>query len=864
MKKHWIYFQLIFFCSLTIKAQELSSEYMELNKNWEFSQVGLENWKPASVPGTVHTDLLQNEVIEDPFYRTNERDQQWIDKVGWIYRTTFNIQNSMLGRDRVEMVFHGLDTYADVFLNGQPILSANNMFRTWQKDVKPYLQTGENTLKVVFHSPVQKGLEELKDFGLRLPATNDQSEVGGLGPNKISVFTRKAGYHYGWDWGPRFVTSGIWRPIEILAWDEVKMENIYLKQLKVNKKIAEITAAINLEAVTTTSGKLTVENITDNVVLAQEEVKLEKGVQNIEIPFAVKNPRLWWSNGLGEPNMYDFKITLETSAGKTSKTVRTGLRDVRLVRKPEGDGETFYFQLNGVKVFAKGANYIPSDVFLPRISIKEYRNIVADAAKANMNMLRVWGGGIYENDEFYELCDEMGIMIWQDFMFACAMYPDGEAYYENVKQEAIDNVVRLRNHPSIALWCGNNEINTAWSYYKGNGWGWKARYTAKEAEKLNEAYLTIFHEILPTVVSQYTDGDGYWPSSPQASYKPDQHASFESTEAGDIHYWGVWHGLHPFADFNRYLGRFMSEYGFQSFPTFEAVNNYTIPEDWDIESEVMAAHQRSGIGNLRIKEYMGWYYDVPEDFAEFLYKSQVLQAYGMRIGIEAHRRNMPHTMGSLYWQLNDCWPAASWASTDYYRNWKALHYAVRDAFEPVMISAEKNENGNLDFYVVSDKLEAIEGQLEVEIVDFNGKILQSFSEKVSIDPNNSTQIWSKKEKTLLKDGNPGEVLARVNLTTSGKELANYLWYFVPPKDLGLKKPDMTFNIQKINGTAEITLKSNTLVKDLMLYLPEKQIHFSENFFDVIPGETYKIKVETAMTAEEISDQLRFRHLNPKN
>ena len=654
----------------------------ELGNNWQFRQYHIGKWLPAEVPGTVHTDLINNGIIEDPFYRDNEKHIQWIDKADWEYELRFQVDEQLAGQKHKQLVFQGLDTWCDITLNGQPLLSTNNMFRTWKADVSGLLSGKENILHLRFRSPIRQSMEEMEKYGLPLPASNDQSENGGMGPNRVSVFSRKAPYHFGWDWGPRLVTSGIWRPIFLEGWDDLNIEQVFIEQPQVTPVQADLKASVRLT--TEHHEKLIAEVKCDSRILAKSEVETQPGENRLTLPFTIKKPRLWWSNGLGKANLYSFRIDLKKD-GKVvaSREVTTGLRSLKLVRRQDTQGETFYFELNGIPVFAKGVNAIPNDVFLPRISRSDYEKMVTDAANANMNMIRIWGGGIYEDDYFYELCDRHGIMVWQDFMFACAMYPGNPEFLENVKQEAVDNVIRLRNHPCIALWCGNNEIDAAW-----RGWGWKREYTQQQQERIFKAYTDVFHRLLPEVIEKYTDGDDYWPSSPMSGPEIGDH-EIRPANRGDNHYWGVWHEKHKFEEYEKNIGRFISEHGFQSFPEFETVRQYTLPEDYDIESEIMSAHQRSGIGNLRIREYMGWYYQVPEDFGQMLYMSQVLQARAMRIAMETHRRHMPYCMGSLVWQLNDCWPVASWASIDYFGRWKALHYYEKRFFAPVLISCHE-------------------------------------------------------------------------------------------------------------------------------------------------------------------------------
>ena len=826
---------------------------MPLHENWQFRQTGKELWQPATVPGCVHTDLLNNGIIDDPFYRTNEKKQQWIDKVDWEYQAEFFAGADLLAHDNLELFFAGLDTYAEVSLNGQPILSADNMFREWTVDVKPFLKKGKNTLHVLLKSPIQIGLKDLEALGYPLPAVNDQSENGELGDKRVSVFTRKAGYHYGWDWGPRFVTSGIWRPVTLRAWNDARIENVQIVQQKLDDQLATLRAVVEIQASSAGDYSLNLSVNESPEVKATRTVSLKKGGNTVTLDFKIVNPKRWWTNGLGEAFLYHISTKLlKNGQPLDERTEATGLRTIRIVQEPDELGKSFYVELNGVPVFMKGANYIPSDNFLNRVTPEEYDRILHLAVDANMNMLRIWGGGIYENDIFYDLCDRYGILLWQDFMFACSMYPGDDAFLENVRLEAVDNVRRLRNHPSIALWCGNNEIDAAWSQFnERGGWGWKQQYSKEQRAVIWQAYDTLFHKILPEVIGQNDSGRFYWPSSPMADYG--KHAGYDN-QSGDMHYWGVWHGLHRFEDFRKYIGRFMSEYGFQSFPEFKTVQTYTVPADWNIESEVMAAHQRSGIGNLRIKEYMSWYYRTPKDFERFLYAGQVLQAEAIRSAIETHRRRMPVNMGTLYWQINDCWPVASWSSTDYYRRWKALHYFVRKAYAEVLVSPIV-EGENVEVHVVSDRLAPIGARLEVTLLDFSGKKLEEVRQEVSIPANSSKKYHEVAVKNLLKNNNPNDVLLLTRLFENNTLLSENILLLAPPKDLKLPKPNIQHKIRQEVGGYSVTLQSDVFAKNVYLQL-EGEGFFSDNYFDLLPGETVTVFCKTGVPLPGFGKQLK--------
>ena len=826
----------------------------ELNENWTFSQVDKNEWLTATVPGTVHTDLLENGKIEDPFYRLNEHDLQWIDKVDWEYKTTFTVENELLEKDVVELDFKGLDTYADVFVNGEKVLSTDNMFREWDANVKAFLKEGENELHIVFRSPIVEGIKKYDAQGYVIPVSeNDLSKIGKVeGDKMVSIYTRKAGYHFGWDWGPRFVTSGIWRPIALNAWNKAKIENLQIIQNSVADDKATFTAVFEIDAVDNGKANISIQN--DGATLAKSAVELQKGVQKYSIDFEIINPKLWWTNGLGEAHLYNISGELNIAGSIDSKVTRIGIRTLELIRDKDTDGTSFYFKLNGHPVFMKGANYIPNDAFLPRVTEENYRKVVETAKISNNNMLRVWGGGVYEEDIFYDLCDEAGILVWQDFMFACAMFPGDEAFLDNVKHEAIDNVKRLRNHPSIGLWCGNNEILAAWK-----GWGWKEKEEAKSqenADKIWKAYEDIFHKTLPEVVAEYDSQRSYWGSSP---------SSGEGIPAdlvnGDEHYWGVWWGKAPFQTYATHLPRFMSEYGFQSFPEIATVRKYAVPEDYDIFSEVMKSHQRSSIGNGTIEYYMLKEYKKPKDFESFLYVNQVLQAEGIKFGLEGHRRAMPFCMGSLYWQINDVWPVASWSSTDYYQNWKALQYYVKKGFEQVLISPYIDDI-KFKVGIVNDRLEDINAEMKLKLMDFDGKVIWESASLVTIGANSSKDFYEV-NKAEFEQEHKNEIDNSVfvcELVENGKTLSKNSFFFKPFKELKLAKPNVEFDITKTENGFDIQLNTDKLAKNIYLQIGDEQGFFSDNYFDLLPGETVTINLKTSISEEKLKEVLALRTL----
>jgi len=651
---------LLFSCHKPQKKQLKTIQL--LHQNWEFSQEGKEEWNAAQVPGVVHLDLLKNDLIDDPYWEDNELKQQWIEAENWEYRMQFSLDQEDLNNEKIELNFKGLDTYARVFLNDQKILMASNMFRSWRKEVKPLLKKGKNELRVVFESPIEHNKEWVENSPHQLPSGNETEAI----ETKVAAFSRKAAYQFGWDWGPRFVTSGIWRPIELIQWNQAQILDVYTSTLSFDEKTASLQTEIEIEASEAGQFELL---IGDGLVQTQ----LEKGINIISHQFEIKEPKLWWANGSGEPHLYSQKVQLlSNGALLDSLTQAFGVRSIELVNEADSIGTSFYFKLNGKAVFMKGANYIPQDVFLHRVKPEQYENLIAAVKGANMNMIRVWGGGIYEKDLFYELCDRNGILVWQDFMFAGSLYPEGDEFRENVKEEAIENIKRLRKHPCLALWCGNNEIEVAWK-----NWGWQKQYgySPEDSIAIWNNYLSLFHQLLPDLVEEYHSGADYTPTSPLSNW-----GTAENFNHSSMHYWGVWHGKEPFEAFEQNVGRFMVEYGFQSFPAMESLQKVIADSNLQLESPSMQHRQKSYIGNGLILQHVEQYYETPKSFEDFVNLSQEVQAKGMRMAIRAHLQKQPHCMGSLFWQLNDCWPGPSWSVIDYYGNKKVAYEAVKEEF----------------------------------------------------------------------------------------------------------------------------------------------------------------------------------------
>lgn len=798
---------LIFFCYSVLGQtyyRNLSSE------NWTFNKQGETKKNKATIPRTVHTDLFANQLIPDPFFGANEKQLQWIENENWEYETTFLLSEKEISNENIELEFEGLDTYATVYINGKIVLEADNMFRKWIISAKKHLKKGKNHLKIVFQSAVQKGKEEAEKLSYTLP-------------EKERVFVRKAQYQFGWDWGPRFVTAGIWKKVQLKFWNSAKIENIKYSQVELNdlKAILEFTTEIRVSEVKTIQLKINEKS---------ETFHLKKGTNKVKMHYEISNPKRWWCNGLGFPHQYVFHFSLEQNREiLDSKELKIGLRTIELVQEKDTFGTSFYFKLNGKPVFMKGANYIPQDSFIPKQTPSSYNELVQNARKANMNMLRVWGGGVYADDEFYNACDANGILVWQDFMFACAMYPGDEQFVENVKQEVIDNVNRLQNHPSIALWCGNNENDEGW-----HNWGWQKQFNYSKADstKIWNDYKKVFHEVIPQTLDSLLSNEKnlYWPSSPSIGW-----GRKESLTQGDSHYWGVWWGKEPFEMYKKKVGRFMSEYGFQGMPNMETLKKVLTKEDFNFTSEAFKNHQKHPTGFETINEYMARDFPIPNSLEKYNYVSQLLQAYGMKTAIEAHRLAKPYCMGSLYWQLNDCWPVTSWSTLDYYGNWKAAHYQVKESFAPILLAETENADG-LSIIGSNDNMEVKEGIVTAKLIDFSGKELWTASKECTLDVEKNTTCMQISNADLPKFKKEKTVLILEFNNNQKKAVTHH--YFVKPKELQLEKPTIEI---KIVGETLIELKTNTLAKNV--YLQANDAFFEENYFDLIPGIPKIIKTQ---------------------
>jgi beta-mannosidase len=788
---------------------------MSLSGTWEFSQLGKEEWLPAVVPGGVHTDLMAAGKIPDPFIADNELRVMWVAESNWVYRYTFDIADRLLEADQVTLVCEGLNTFAAIELNGNPVGKADNMFRQFRWDVKPFLKPSGNEIIVSFDSTVQYITQQQAQ---REMAGVSQAIPGG-------PHSRTAPCQFGWDWGPQLPPIGVWKDIRLEACSLARIEDVHLRQRHENGTV-------------TVSALVTVDAWSDSTLLARMEIAQPDGSslaveheivdRTALLEIQVEDPQLWWPNGYGEQPLYEIEVTLQDGIHVLDeKAFRLGLRTIELRQEPDQWGKSFTFVVNSIPIFAKGSNWIPADSFPERITYPFLHHLLKSAVDTHQNMLRVWGGGFYEDEMFYDLCDELGILIWQDFIFSCSMYPlDEEVFLENVRLEVIDNVRRLRHRTSLALWCGNNEME----------WGVEAwaNFRLDEFESLRDAYDRFFHHLLPEWTAQLDPDRSYWPSSP-SSGTPFENVNGQ--EQGDAHYWEVWHGRKPFSAYREVYPRFMSEFGFQSLPPMETIKTYAEEQDWNLTSFIMEHHQRNASGNGLMIGQMSDHFRMPNDFQSLVYLTMVLQAEGIRFGVEHWRRHMDRVKGTLYWQLNDTWPVASWSSIDYFGRWKALHYAARRFYAPVLLSL-REEGTQVDVHVSSDLMTNWQGTIRWSLVTLSGQVIEQGSESVVVNPLSDCKVVTltfplspdeRREAILLAELFQED--QRVSLTAAA---------FSPNKHLKLTDPELNVQVSRQGDLVEIAVSAQSFARFVEVTVEGADIIFSDNYVDVPGGWTITV------------------------
>ncbi len=820
---------------------------IDLNGNWRVRAASKKKWGAAVVPGCIHADLLAAGMIADPFFRNHEADLQWIGRETWIYERDFATPK-FAPEASVVLRCDGLDTLATISINGTVVGRADNMHRTWRFDIRDHLREEANTLTIRFDSPL--AYIEKRQAERPLPGRHAAAEPAGR------AWIRKMACNFGWDWSPVLTTCGIWRNIGIEVCDDARIQAFDVRQIHGE----DGSIALAVDAAVENRGcapplTLTVRlNYKGSFVTEARTLLPENGRAHFHLK--VRNAQRWWPNGLGEQPLYELVAELAGASRKPIDTCtrRIGLRTLRLERKADNGGESFQFVVNGVPFFAKGASWIPPDALITRPSRVEYARLAKAVSVANMNMLRVWGGSIYEQDWFYDLCDEYGICVWQDFMFACSTYPTFDAdWMATVRVEAEQNITRLRHHACLALWCGNNGIEKG---LVGEDWS--------ERQMSWSDYARLFDDLLPSLVSALDPDRDYWPGSPHSSL-PGKRTDPNDPGSGDAHLWSVWHERQPIQHYRTSGHRFCSEFGFQSFPEPRIVSSFAPAEDRHIDAPILNHHQRCVGGHAIIREYLASDFPAPKDFESTLWLSQIQQGYAMKMAVEHWRRKRPHCMGALYWQLNDCCPAVSWSSLDHEGNWKASHYFARKFFAPILVSAvEDPAAGVVEVFVHNDLRQTFKGTLQWRIGDTQGRIMRETGCPLAIDPGTVRRLGVLKMGDLLEKLTPQKLVVWLSIIADdGYVLSSNCRIFAKPKEMQIVKPDIQVEIRPWDDHCyAVTLTAERPAFWSWLEVKGCNAKFDDNFMHLSPGLPVRIRATPArnMKIDEFREALCIRSL----
>ncbi|MFZ2095963.1 MAG: glycoside hydrolase family 2 protein [Anaerolineales bacterium] len=809
---------------------------------WEFRQAGTQEWLTAHVPGGAHTDLLALGRIPDPFVGDNEKRVQWVAEADWEYRYRFTCSPEVLAEDKVLLACEGLDALATLALNKHELGQTDNMFRRYEWKVKPFLHShGSNELTITFFSPVKYAAE--KQALRPLPGVS-QAIPGG-------PHLRKAPCQFGWDWGPQLPAIGIWKELRLEGHTEARITDVHLRQDHATGQVV-VKAKLTIERWQNTQLMSSVRITAPDGEILEKEVTNDAG-DEVAIKVPIPEPELWWPNGYGEQPLYQVEVSLLRRDGAESRVLdrkkyQLGLRTIELRQQDDQWGRSFSFAVNGIPVLAKGANWIPADSFPTRITDSSLEGLIRSAAETHQNMLRVWGGGFYEEERFYDLCDKYGILVWQEFIFSCSVYPlDHADFLENVRQEVVQNVRRLRHRTCLALWCGNNEMEWGWV-----DWNWNR----PELQDLKAAYDRFFHHTLPAWIQAEDADHAYWPSSPSSNTP---FVDPNSQQQGDSHYWDVWHGRKPFSAYRQQYPRFMSEFGFQALPPLSTIRTFADESEWNMTSYTMEQHQKNASGNSVMVGQMLDTFRLPKDFESLVYLSLALQAEGIRYGVEHWRRHPERVAGILYWQLNDCWPVASWSSLDYFGRWKALHYAARRFFAPVMLSIEDKPPKQV-VYVSNDLREPWEGLVNWSLENLSGQVLTSGQAPVRVPPQAASQVCRLDFADQLSENNLRNLVFIAELQQGNQIIARQSASFVPIKHLALVDPAIRVDLHSEGDQLVIELTSQSLALLVEVSLLGTDVVFSDNYFNLPAGRKTRIScpMQTGWTLEKAKKAIQQR------
>ena len=782
-----------------------------LNGTWQLSagHRSLES-VDMQIPGTVLSGLLAAGKIKDPFYRTNEDATRALFWKDYVFTRTFDVDEELLAQQHIVLVCEGLDTLAEISINGTFLAKTDNMHRTWKFQAKKLLHPGKNEIQIVFRSV----LRFIEDYPYEAHKKINYIPCGSMKGNQL---LRKAHSMFGWDWGPQTIDAGIFRDIYLQGYSHARIEDIRIHQQ--HAKNVSVQTSITLSE-SVPGQKLCVELSEDGADKPLQTKLCKTNADGVAaVDFVIENPKLWWPNDYGDQPLYIVRTTLldEDGTSLESITRRIGLRTLTISQEKDEWGNEFAFCVNGVKIFTRGGNYIPDDCLYTRITEKKLDYILESCRRAHFNCVRVWGGGYYPSDAFYDLCDEKGLIVWQDLMYACNVYDVTDAFAENCRQETYDNVRRLRHHASLGLWCGNNEIESAWDH-----WG----DFQKETPYLRADYIRLFEEVLPKAVQEADGETFYWHSSPSSGGCFDNP---DNANRGDTHYWDVWHGQKPFTDYRKYFFRFCSEFGFQSFPCAKTVNSFTLEDDRNIFSRVMESHQKNDAANGKMLYYLSENLRYPKDLTHLLYASQVLQGMAIKYGVDHWRRNRGRCMGTLYWQINDDWPAPSWSSIDYFGRWKALHYMAQKFYAPHAVSMTL-EDHRCHVYFSNESFETTEYSLTLSIRDLSGNVLETYETK------GNSPAFSAIETAVVDicswEDQKDDVFLEAVIHTKDQKVLKDVETLVPYKYLNLKNPVISTEAEETNDAFILHISSDCFAPFVALDFDDADVIFSDNFFQL--------------------------------